>query len=111
MIDRDEDGMPTEAFYAEADPCESCGEPTYRGRVWNVEHELWIAVDCSCNTPSLPTFPTLIPELEGATTVAEIRHVIRAHRATCSLCRPQVVEFPQREEVTKKPAIIYREAA
>ena len=25
MIDRD-DGYPTEAFYAEADPCESCGE-------------------------------------------------------------------------------------
>jgi hypothetical protein len=39
MIDRDEDGYPTEAFYAEADPCESCGEPTYRGRVCRVHHE------------------------------------------------------------------------
>ena len=31
MIDRD-DGYPTEAFYAEADPCESCGQaPALRG--------------------------------------------------------------------------------
>lgn len=111
MIDRDEDGYPTEAFYAEADPCESCGEPTYRGRVWNQEYGLWIAVDCSCNAPSLPTCPALIPELEGATTVTEVCRVIRAHRLTCSLCRPTVLELLERGQASKEPAIIYREAA
>ena len=94
MIDRDEEDRPQE-FYAEADPCESCGEPTWRGRVWNAEHELWIATDCSCNTPSLPTCPALIPALEAADTVAEVCRVIRQHRKTCPLCKP--VEIPRRE--------------
>ena len=87
MIDRDEDGRP-EAFFAEAEPCESCGEPTFRGRVWNQEHQLWIATDCSCNTPSVPTCPLLIPLLQQADTVREVCKVIRQHRATCPLCGP-----------------------
>lgn len=92
MIDCDEDGYPTEAFYAEAEPCESCGEPTFRGRIWNAEYELWVAVDCSCNTPSLPTCPALIFELEHADTVRQVCDVIRRHRASCPLCKP--VEMP-----------------
>jgi hypothetical protein len=103
MINRDEDGRPTEAFYAEAEPCESCGEPTFRGRVWNQEYQLWVAVDCSCNTPSLPTYPLLIPA-QQADTVREICRVIREHRATCSLCRP--VEMP-----SKEPGTVRKEAA
>ena len=110
MIDRDEDGYPTEAFYTVAEPCESCGEPTYRGRVWNAEYELWIAVDCSCNTPSVPTCPALIPLLERADTVREVCQVIRSHRATCSLCGP-VIEMPRQQDVRKEPAQISREAA
>jgi len=111
MTDRDEEDCLTEAFYAEAEPCESCGEPTYQARVWNADYDLWIAVDCSCNTPSLPTCPALIPELEGAATVAEVCHVIRQHHAACPLCRPVLIEMPSREEPSKEPAIIYREAA
>lgn len=90
MIDCDEDGYypPPKAFYAVAEPCESCGEPTFKGRTWNQEHQLWIAVDCSCNTPSLPTCPLLMPNLERAVTVAQVCRVIRKHRATCSLCGP-----------------------
>lgn len=88
MIYRDEDDRPTSAFYATAEPCESCGEPTYRGRIWNQEHQLWVGVDCSCNTPSLPTCPLLIPKLERAVTVAQVCQVIREHRATCHLCGP-----------------------
>jgi hypothetical protein len=105
MIDRDEDGRPTEAFYAQAEPCESCGEPTFRGRVWNQEYELWVAVDCSCNTPSLPTCPALIPLLVACdSTVREVCRVIREHRATCKLCRP--LQMP-----SKEPAQIRKEAA
>ena len=87
MIYRDEYGNP-EAFYTEAQPCESCGEPTSRPRVWNAEYDLWVAVDCTCNAPSVPTCPALIPLLERANTVREVCRVIRQHRATCSLCRP-----------------------
>ena len=98
MMDRDadEDGYfpPSKAFYAEAEPCESCGEPTFQGRAWNAEHELWIAVDCSCNAPSLPTCPALLPLLQNADTVHEVCRVIREHRATCSLCRPVEIRQP-----------------
>jgi hypothetical protein len=104
-IDADE-GRP-EAFYAEALPCESCGEPTFRGRVWNQEHELWIAVDCSCNTPELPTCPVLIPELEQAVTVREVCRVIREHRKTCHLCRPVEIS----KEAPREPASVRKEAA
>jgi hypothetical protein len=87
-MDPDEDGYypPSTAFYAEAEPCESCGEPTFQS--WNAEYELWIAVDCSCNTPNLPTCPDLIPLLTRVDTVCEVCQVIRQHRATCSLCGP-----------------------
>jgi hypothetical protein len=51
FIDWDEGRDFPSPFYANAEPCESCGEPTFRGRVWNPEHGLWIATDCQCNTP------------------------------------------------------------
>jgi hypothetical protein len=67
MIDRDEDGRPTEAFYAEAEPCESCGEPTFRGRVWNAEYQLWVAVDCDALEAylKLPADPTEMQQAEA----------------------------------------------
>jgi len=110
MIDRDEDGRPIDAFYALAEPCESCGEPTYQGRVWNQEHELWIAQDCSCSTPNAPTCPALIPALQQAVTVREVCQVIRLHRATCELCGPTNV-VPIRTPASREPAVVFREAA
>ena len=89
---RDEYGNP-EAFYTEAQPCESCGEPTSRPRVWNAEYDLWVAVDCTCNAPSVPTCPALSPLLERANTVREVCRVIRQHRATCSLCGPRQIRL------------------
>jgi hypothetical protein len=86
------------AFYAEAEPCESCGAPTYQGRIWNQEHELWIAQDCSCNSPDVPTCPLLIPALELATTVREVVSVIRQHRATCPKCGPQPISVAKIRE-------------
>ena len=103
MIDRDEDGRPVNAFFTEAEMCESCGEPTTRPRVWNTEHELWVAIDCSCNAPSVPTCPALIPALERADTVREVCQVIREHRASCPLCGPV--------EIRKEPAVVWKEAA
>ena len=100
MINRDENGRPTEAFYAEAEPCESCGEPTSCARVWNAEYELWVAVDCSCNMPSAATCPLLIPELQSADTVSEVCRVIREHKAHCHLCQPGRI---QRKEIAPAP--------
>ena len=111
FIDADEGRDFRAPFFAEALPCESCGEPTLQPRVWNADYELWVAVDCSCNTVDAPTCPALAPALEAATTVREVCQVIRAHRAACQICRPTVIEFPSREEASKEPAIIYREAA
>ena len=86
-------------FYAEAEPCESCGQPTFQGRIWNPEHEIWIAQDCSCNSPSAPTCPLLIPQLERATLVSEVVGVIRSHRKNCPLCGPtQITDNPVRQQ-------------
>jgi len=114
FIDSDEGRDFPASFFAEALPCESCGEPTLLPRVWNAEYELWVAVDCSCNVPQEPTCPALAVELEQPRTVAEVCRVIRAHRKMCPECqrrRPPVLEMPAREQVRKEPAIIYREAA
>ena len=86
-IDRDEDGYPAEAFYTVAEPCESCGEPTHRGRVWNVEHVLWVAVDCSCNAPDvLPSCPTRYALVCEAATINQMCLALRAHEAECVHC-------------------------
>jgi predicted RNA-binding Zn-ribbon protein involved in translation (DUF1610 family) len=92
VIDRDEDGRPTEAFYTEAQPCESCGEPTYRGRVWNPRFELWIATDCTCNLPEQPVCPLLRPVIESAQTVGQLVDRTHEHRLTCPLCGPRQIE-------------------
>jgi hypothetical protein len=106
-IDADEGRDFHSPFYANAEPCESCGEPTYRGRIWNAEHELWIAVDCSCNAPEQPTCPNLVPMIARAKTVREIVRVCKDHRQNCPLCGPIEIRRPQRKE----PAQIEREAA
>lgn len=95
--DRDEDGLPMNPFFSIALPCESCGEPTEKDRVWNAEYELWVAVDCSCNEPDLPVCPLLIPALEAAELVSEVCQVIRDHRKTCPLCKPVKMKPATRE--------------
>src|ERR1035438_8547149 len=103
MDPRDEDGYyPGKSFYAEAEPCESCGEPTFKGRTWNAEHELWIAVDCSCNAPEQPTCLNLAPLIAQAQTVRELVDVCKAHRKNCPLCG--VVEIPCRNPAPRKAA-------
>ena len=74
--------LPPEAFYATAEPCGSCGEQTYRGRIWNAEHELWAAVDCSCNVPDvLPSCPTRYALVCEAATINQMCLALRAHEA------------------------------
>jgi hypothetical protein len=107
-IDPDE-GRPG-AFFATALPCESCGAPTFMGRVWNAEHQIWIAQDCACNVPSEPTCPLLIPALTQAVTVRQVCRVIREHRRTCHLCKG-VVEITQPKKTHREPARVEREAA
>ena len=107
FIDWDEGRDFPSPFYAEAEPCESCGEPTFRGRVWYAEHELWIAVDCSCNAPEQPTCPNLVPLIAQANTVRELVRVCKAHRASCALCGPVEIRRPS----SKEPAQIRKEAA
>lgn len=99
-----------EPFYAIAEPCESCGAPTFLGRVWNDEHQVWIAQDCDCNAPSEPTCPLLLPALTQAQSVREVCDVIRKHRKTCHLCRG-VVEITQEKEARREPATARKEAA
>lgn len=108
-IDWDEAREFISPFYAIAEPCESCGEPTFKGRMWNAEHELMIAVDCSCNVPDVPTCPLLIPILETCgDSVRAICKAIREHRATCSLCGP--VKLPVKREPGIVPSVT-KEAA
>ncbi len=77
------------AFFTQALPCECCGEPTTRPRIWNAQHEIWIAADCICNLPTAA--PCLIPEIESAHSVSEVSRILRTHRKTCMRCRPQEI--------------------
>lgn len=79
----------------------------FRGRVWNAEHGLWIATDCQCNTPEVPTCPNLAPLIAQANTVHEIVRVCKAHRASCPLCGPIEIRRPS----SKEPATVRKEAA
>ena len=101
-IDSDEGRDFPSPFYANTEPCESCGEPTFRGRVWNAEHEIWVATDCSCNAPDAPICPSLLPLIVVARTVAELVDACKAHRKTCPLCG--VVEMPRRNPAPRKAA-------
>lgn len=85
-------------FFEIALPCESCGEPTQQERTWNAEHELWIAPDCTCNTPDQPLPACIRPVIEAAQTVGALMDGIRAHRLTCPVCGPA--------EISRKPARI-----
>ena len=76
-----------QAFYTEALPCESCGEPTELERVWNPEYELWIATDCQCSTPAQePVCQDLYAVLMSQSTVGAMRDAAKQHRATCVAC-------------------------
>jgi hypothetical protein len=86
-----------ESFYTEAQPCESCGTPTYRAREWNAEHELWVAVDCQCSVPDEPIAPCMIEVLEAAQTVNELMETCKAHLQTCLICNPKLRQLPKRE--------------
>lgn len=107
-IDWDEAREFLAPFYATAEPCESCGAPTFEGRVWNIEHQIWIAQDCGCSAPSMPTCPDLIPLLAHVDSVREVCQVIRSHRAKCPLCGP--VKIPVKRAPGVVP-IVVKEAA
>jgi len=89
-------------FYAEALPCESCGEPTFQERQWNPEHELWTATDCSCNTPDQPVCSGLMPIIEACKSVEELLERCKAHRRECLQCGP--VEMPRPKLAPRKAA-------
>jgi len=86
FIDWDEGRDFPSPFYTNAEPCESCGEPTFKGRIWNAEHEIWIATDCSCNAPEVPTCPNLVPLIAQAVTVREIVRVCKSHPGCHAPC-------------------------
>jgi hypothetical protein len=91
------------AFFAEAQPCESCGLPTWEPRVWDEEHELWVAVDCGCLAPSAPTCPDLVGPIMEAETVGEVMEVCREHRKHCTRCGDPI-EMPARVERQEREA-------
>jgi hypothetical protein len=93
--DRDYQG--DNSFYTEALPCESCGQPTELPRVWNPEHELWIAEDCGCTAPDVPLPACMIAVLEAATTVGQLCESVRSHRQSCPVCSG-VLEMPRKPE-------------
>jgi hypothetical protein len=82
-------------FYAEAVPCESCGEPC-DSRTWNAEYDLWIGAACSCTIPDQPVCPDLVPLIMAVTHVRELVEVCKEHRKSCTKCG-EPVELPVRK--------------
>lgn len=76
-----------EPFFTLALPCESCGAPV-SDRTWNIEHEIWVGSDCSCNAPDQPIPECLIEIYQAAQSVGELCDSARAHRLTCPVCGP-----------------------
>ena len=75
------------AFYAEAIPCESCGE-----------HQLHIGTDCSCNIPDEP-----IPQcryevlMQDWPNVGVMVDALKKHRMECPTCATR--KMPKQEKV------------
>lgn len=87
----------TRAFFAESNPCESCGRPA-EVRFWNQEHELWIGVDCPCNVEyEAPTCQYFRHQLYLCGTVSEVQRLMARHCPTCPVCSHNVKKDVGRE--------------
>lgn len=91
------------AFYAEALPCESCGDPCQEDeRVFNPDWELMIGTKCSCavavqEQPVCPDLYRLFVSAAG--TISELREIAQAHKTTCEFCTPELARKTPRREV------------
>lgn len=97
-IDPDE----REPFFAEAEPCEICGEPCEERR-WHEEFYLYIGTSCSCTFPDVKMCPDFSTVLNLCDTGEEVLALFRAHLKKCSKCNG-VVEMPAPVEVPDKEA-------
>ena len=88
----DYEDQQAEAFYANAEPCESCGVPVFTARVWNAEYELWMGTECSCNIPVSPICTVLELLLAQAETAGQVCDMFRKHAATCQKCKIPTVQ-------------------
>ncbi len=92
-----------QAFYANAEPCESCGTPCFTARVWNEEYQLWMGTECSCNIPESPICSVLELLIAQPVTAGEVCDMFRKHAATCSKCKVPTVQ-PEAGPITFKEA-------
>lgn len=102
-IDYDEgrDIDPREAFYANAEPCESCGQPIFEGRKpasW--DPDLKVGPCCEYVVEEIPEIP-ICEELYKLTmrarTVGELHDTYTSHRKVCRVCNPELPEVELRE--------------
>jgi hypothetical protein len=97
-IDFDEgrDIDPREAFYANALPCESCGEPCEDRQTATWDPSLQVGPCCqfdAAQIPELPVCEELYKLTMRAKTVGELMDIRRAHQTVCQVCNPDAQEI------------------
>lgn len=92
-----------EAFYANAEPCESCGAPCFTARKWDADYQLWIGTECSCAIPESPICSVLELMVAQAETAGQLCDLFRKHAATCVKCKVPTVQ-PEAGPITFKEA-------
>jgi hypothetical protein len=89
-IDWDSHLDPREAFYAEAEPCESCGRPCEERKVAKWDESLLVGPCCEFSLdfefPELPNCYQLLKELDTCKSVFQVRNVFTAHARYCKEC-------------------------
>jgi hypothetical protein len=83
----------TQAFFAEANPCEACGRPAGE-RFFDPEHQLWVGADCPCillhQIPVNFRCPEEYRIVLAGRSLSQISQAVRFHRLICPVCRREV---------------------
>jgi hypothetical protein len=93
FIDYDEgrDIDPREAFYTNALPCESCGQPIDDRRPAPWDTSLQVGECCyfcvDFEVPNLPSCIRLWEAIENCKSVNAVRAVFSAHAYSCPICK------------------------
>jgi len=99
FIDYDEGKDPREPFFANALPCESCGEPCdeLRRAMW--DSDLLVGPCCyqqSDSVPDVPVCSELARVIADCSLTSSVVEAMEAHRECCESCRVSIKLEPRK---------------
>jgi hypothetical protein len=99
--DEGRDFDPREAFFTEAVPCHSCGQPCDELRRAEWDSDLLVGECCFQNAsiPDVPACPQMIEVIKNCSLVSSVQEAMEAHRECCDVC-----SVPMRKEAGREAA-------